>query len=203
MFTKVVAKRITNWLVQGGQVSESDSVIYEFGLDKLFSTFTNFSLALMFGLLFGIFWQTIVFYLSYTLLRIYAGGYHAEKPINCFFASIGVLIPCLVVIRFYQVWDVAAEMQNVLAKTVFYALLIISGVTLLAMGPVEHKNKRLDAQEKVVYEKRLHRNLIIVLSTAIFFSAASINRYAVAVLCGLILVTVTAVIGKIKLVREK
>ena len=105
MFTQVAARKTANWLARSGGINEEDKVVYEFGLDKLFSSFINLFFAAVLGLLFGIFLQTLVFYAAYILIRIYAGGYHAEKPLACFFASIIILVPCLVAIRFYQAWS--------------------------------------------------------------------------------------------------
>jgi len=189
MFTQVAAKKTTNWLVQGGSVAEEDREVYEFGLDKLFSTLINFLFAIGFGLLFGIPAQTLAFYVTYSALRVYAGGYHAEKPLTCFSVSISVLIPCLVAIRFYQAWNVSV---------VFYGLLGLGIITLVALGPVEHKNKMLDDVEKEVYRDRLHRNLTIISVGAIVLTLFSLDVYAVAVLIGVSLSAITAAIGKVK-----
>ena len=189
MFTKTMAKKATNWLVAGGAVKAEEGVVYEFGLDKLFSFLINFFFAMMFGLLLGIFWQTTVFYLSYLLLRVYAGGYHAEKPLTCFFVSIAILIPCLIGIRFHQAWA---------SQSVFWSLAILSVGSLLILCPVEHKNKRLDAMEKRVYRKRMIRNLIIILAIMGVFLISSFHIFSVAVLCGILLTAITAIAGKVK-----
>ena len=189
MFTKVAAKKTTDWLVQGGRVKEEDRVVYEFGLDKLFSTLINFPFAALLGLLFGALAQAVVFYLAYILLRVYAGGDHAEKPLTCFFASIAILIPCLVAIRFYQAW---------ITPVVFWGLLAVSIAILIVIAPVEHKNKVLEPSEKTTYCRRMLRNLAIITSVTIGLQAFSLDSYAVALLCGTFLAAITATIGKMR-----
>ena len=190
---QIVAKRATNWLVQGGSVSEENREVYEFGLDKLFTMLSNILVAAVIGLLFGMFAQMLTFYATYIALRVYAGGYHADKPLRCFFLSIGSIVPCLLAIRFQQMWNV---------PLVFYGLLGLGIFTLVALGPVEHKNKKLDEVEKRVYRFRLLRNLMIVTAGAIVLSVISLPNYAAAVLCGILLVTITAIIGKVKLMSQ-
>ena len=189
MFTQVVAQKTTDWLVRCGGVKEEEREVYMFGLDKFFSCLVNFFFAVILGLLFGVLLQTVVFYVTYMMLRVYAGGYHAEKSLTCFFASIGVLIPCLVAIRFYQAWNI---------PTVFYGLLGLGAITLMALGPVEHKNKPLDSAEKVVYRRRMLRNLSIAVVGAGSLLALSLDSYGIAVLCGVLLSAITAGVGKLK-----
>ena len=190
---KVAAIRITDWLVQGGSVPEEDREIYEFGMDKLLTSLTNFVLTVIAGALIGIPLHTGVFYIAYYFLRVYAGGYHAETPGRCFFLSIGVVIPILAAIRFYPVWH---------TDLAFYVLLGISLAVLLKIAPVENKNKILDEIEKVVYRGRMLRNLGIMSITAVMLQIFSLHGYAASVLCGILLAMLMAVAGKVKLMAE-
>lgn len=189
MFTQLAARRVADWLIQGGNAAEEREV-YEFGLEKLFSTLTNFAFVLCFGFLFGTPLQSLVFYVAYSMLRVYAGGYHAEKPLICFFISIGAMIPFLLLIRFQQIWNV---------PIVFYGLLVLGVAILVTLGPVEHKNKPLDDLAKVVYRRRMLRNLMMATVGATGLAALSLDNYAVAVLCGVLLSAATAGAGKVKL----
>ena len=189
MFTQSAARRTTDWLVQGGCVKAEERVVYEFGLDKMISSCINFFFALLLGALFGVLVQTVLFYVTYVALRVYAGGYHAEKAINCFWASIVVLVPCLVVIRFYQTWNTAL---------IFWGLLAVSAVVLVKIGPVEHKNKPLDATAKVVYRRRLLRNLAVAVAVVVGLRLFSLEGLAVAMLCGMVLTAMAAGVGKVQ-----
>jgi len=193
MFTQAAAKKTATWLIQGGQVAEDDRVVYEFGLDKLFSSLANFFSAMILGLLFEVPLQAVVFYVAYTMIRVYAGGYHAEKPLTCFFVSIGALVPCLVAIRFYQVWSV---------PVVFWGLLVVSVVVLVMFGPVEHKNKMLDDVERVVYRHQMLKKMTIVATAAVGLAVFSLNSFSVAVLYGILLAAVATIAGKMKLTLQ-
>ena len=192
-FLQAAAKHVTDWLVQGGGIAEKDREVYEFGLDNFFSTLVNFIIIVCLGLLLGIVVESIVFYITYFALRVYAGGYHADKPATCFFISIIIIIPCLLAIRFQQVWNI---------PDVSFALLVGAIAVLVLIVPVENKNKMLDALEKVVYRRRLLRNLAIATVAMIILFALSFHKYSAAVLCGILLSMLIAVAGKIKLFLE-
>jgi len=192
MFQSAVT-RTTDWLVQGGSISEADREVYEFGLDKLFSMLSNFIFTAALGLLFGMFAQTVVFYATYIMLRVYAGGYHAEKPLRCFFISIGAIIPCLLAVRFQQMWNVSV---------LFYSLLGLCVIVLVILGPTGNKNKMPDELERKVYGRRLLRNLAITILAAVTLSLLSLPSFASAVLCGILLAAIMAVIGKGKLLLQ-
>ena len=185
-----IARRTADWLVQGDSIAEEDREVYEFGLDKLFSMLSNLFFAAGIGLLFGMFTQTVVFYVSYIALRVYAGGYHADTPLRRFFISIGIIIPCLLMIRFQDIWNVPFA---------FYGLLGISAAALVLLGSVGSRNKMPDEVEKIVYRRRLLRNLAVIAVAAIVLSALSFPAYASAVLCGILLAATIAAAGKVKL----
>jgi len=192
MFQAAV-KRTTDWLVQGGSIAEEERDVYEFGLDKFFSMLSNFIFAAGLGLLFGMLAQTVVFYVAYIMIRVYAGGYHADRPLRCFFFSISVIVPCLFAIHFQQVWN---------TPVVFYSLLGLCSTILVTLGPTGNKDKMLDELEKTVYRRRLLRNLAIATILAIALFLFAFSYYASAVLCGMLLATVTTIVGKAKLLFQ-
>ena len=192
-FLQKAASHTTDWLVQGGSISEDEREVYEYGLDKLFSSLTHFLFTVCLGFLFGIPGLTMLFFVSYYIIRIYAGGYHAETPQRCFLTSVGIMIPTLTVMKFWQVWFVA---------WVFYALLALGSIVLVLIAPVAHKNKMLDEREKVVYRRRMLRNLSVAVITALILFQLSYHGLAVSVLCGVLLAMLMALTGKIKLLVE-
>ena len=193
-FLKKAAVKTTDWLVVGGGIKEDDREIYEYGFDKLYSTLFIFSSAIVFGLLFGMLQLTLVFYLAYFAVRVYAGGIHAETKTRCLIISVGIIIPCLFVISFYQVWY---------TPIVFYGLLFLSVAVLLWLAPVGSKNKMPDEKEQVVYRRRMIRNLVVLVVVAIALILFSIYNFASAVLTGIVLSAIMTIAGKLKLKIQK
>ncbi|MCL2222628.1 MAG: accessory gene regulator B family protein [Oscillospiraceae bacterium] len=194
MFTKNAARKTCDWLVRSGGIEDSKRVVYEFGLDKLYTSLANFAIASIIGFMFGVFLQTALFFGVYIALRVYAGGYHAKSPTICFFVSFLILIPFVIAIRYYHLWN---------TPIVFWTVLLISVVTLVLLGTVENQNKLLDSMEKKVYRRRLLRNLTVIVAIAVTLSILSQGSYAVAVLCGVMLTAITAGVGKMVFIKQQ
>jgi len=192
-FLRTAAIRTTDWLIAGGGITEEDREVYEYGFDKFYSIIVNILFAISFGLFSGMFFQTITFYASYMALRVYAGGIHADTQWRCFFASILILIPSLFAIHFQYLWN---------TPLLFYGMLILSAIILCLLAPVGSKNKMPDELEKVVYRRRMIRNLAVLIIAAAALSIFSINDYASAVLVGVLLSVVMVVAGKIKIINS-
>ncbi|MDR2571416.1 MAG: accessory gene regulator B family protein [Oscillospiraceae bacterium] len=188
MFTKEAARKTCDWLMQNSRIDESKWEVYEYGLDKLYSTLLNIFIVSIIGILFGVFLQTLLFYIVYISLRVYAGGYHAKSPIICFFLSISVMVPSVASIHYYH---------YMVHSIVFYCLLSFSIITLVISAPVDNKNKVLDSIEKKIYRYRMLRNLILITILVISLSNTSQDSYTAAVLCGMVLTAITAGIGKL------
>jgi len=194
MFTKNAARKTCDWLVRSGGIEDSKRVVYEFGLDKLYTSLANFAIVSIIGFLFGVFLQTVLFFGIYVALRVYAGGYHAKSPIICFFVSSLILIPFVIAIRHYHLWS---------TPIAFWVILIVSVVALLLLGTVENQNKLLDSMERKVYRRRLLRNLTIVVVLGATLSFLSQGSYAIAVLCGVMLTAITAGVGKMVFIKQQ
>ena len=194
IFLQTASARVTDWLVRGGSISQEGREVYEFGLNKLFSTLVSFLFAVFMGLCLGVPLAALIFFAVYYFLRIYAGGYHADSQLKCFFISIGIMIPALLLIRFQELWY---------TQTVFLTALAAGTMILFLLCPVENKNKIPDALERRVYRCRLLRNLAIILLATIALFIFSYHEYSVAALCGVLLGAAMAVAGKIKLIFDK
>ena len=184
---------MADWLIRGGSITREDRETYEFGLDKLFSSLANFILVLAFGFLFRIPVLVVMFFIAYTAIRVYAGGYHSDTPARCFFISVVIMIPAMLAIRYQQAWCTMA---------VLYCVLVLSVAVLILLAPVGNKNKMPDALEKVVYRRRMLRNLAILSVVAAGLFHFAYYDYASAVLCGIMLAAIMAVAGRIKLLLE-
>jgi len=77
-------------------------------------------------------------------------------------------------------------------------MLAASAAALVALGPVENKNKVLDDVEKVVYRRRMLRNLAIVSTVVVGLVVFGVHDFATAALCGVVLSAATAVVGVVK-----
>lgn len=114
--------------------------IVEYGIARgkviLITTF----IALLLGGFMGIFYQGMIFWFCLSILRRYAGGYHADTQNRCYvisFIIVKVSLFCIKLINCSEAWGIALQTLSLLV--------------ILFLAPVENKNHALDKDEKRRY----------------------------------------------------
>lgn len=117
--------------------------IYKYGINQMLNMLLNTLTFLLVGLLFHKITETVIFTSAYIPLRIYAGGFHAKTPLRCWCISAIMIIAVMIIINYAD--------NYVFVYDIFS--LIAAGL-ILALSPIEDKNKPLDKVEKKIYKKR-------------------------------------------------
>lgn len=86
-----LANIISEKLLRAQVIEEADRELYVYGFFILLSQGIYFCLTALFGFLFGTLWENIVFYIMFSILRGYAGGFHASSESTCAFLTIAAL----------------------------------------------------------------------------------------------------------------
>lgn len=86
--------------IQIEQLSEEErEEIINYGIRRSIVISISIIVTIMAGYLLGIVWQSIFFLFCFSALRKYAGGYHADTPIRCYFLSFITLFIALMGIK--------------------------------------------------------------------------------------------------------
>lgn len=158
-----LAEKAVDVFISCSDINEEDRDLYIYGFFMLFSKVLYFLVTVLFGALFGIVVESIIFYLLFIILREYAGGIHASKEQTCMISTSLAMFASVLAI-----W-----IGNKLSLTILYAcLLVIGSLVIFVLCPQEAKAKRLTEVER----KRNRNNTIIWLF--ILFLIAGIALYA-------------------------
>ena len=132
------------------KTQDKEIIIYGLttGLELLFNIFTTIILGFVFGLVL----ESLVFLISFSLIRTYAGGYHCIKAVNCYLFSSTIVILVLSIVKFTP---------NEYIFTISIVSLLFSIPILLKFMPVDTKTKSLDDEEKKYFRKKAVVNLIV------------------------------------------
>jgi len=182
-----VPARITDSLVKASAVPAEDRELYEFGIRQGIFLVINIATSLLIGLFMGMIWQCIVFMLAYNPIRSYAGGYHAGTPLKCYLLSIPVIISVLFGISLIP-WNGYIVVISV----------ILTGIIVLLLAPVEDANKPLDEVETVVFGRRARIILAIVSLAAVALWFAGAEQFAPAAVMALVLISIMLILGAAK-----
>lgn len=135
-----VAKKIGNNLIKERIILKQDRELYEFGIVQTINLIIDLLTVIIIGILLGQLWQSLVFTLMYSLIRIYAGGFHAATPWRCSIYSVLFMISAVTLIKYMEV--------NVWIRL---CIMLISGACIFTFAPSEHENKPLSNKEKGKY----------------------------------------------------
>ena len=138
-----LAQIITDFLYKNKTISASKLDIYIYGFEILISNIVCISIAITLGIITNKFYEMLFFLLSFTLLRKYCGGFHAETYFKCgliFTVDVIVVLALIQVVTNYPI-------------QLHVFLYLIGLVLIMWKAPIENKYKPLTGKEKNKYKK--------------------------------------------------
>ena len=73
--------------------------VYAYGIQNLLIFLFNLFSFMVIGAIFHTIMYTVVFILFYSVLRIYAGGYHASTAMRCYFISNVIVLMFIILFK--------------------------------------------------------------------------------------------------------
>ena len=141
--THRLAGILSDYLSREQMIEKDEADIYQYGLEIFMDGVLETLLLVVLGILWGRFWQSICFIVSFTVLRSFTGGYHAATKVRCAGATVGLYILNL---------TAAGELNSH-----FTAVLLLAAVgtgIIWWLAPVPHANKPLDGEQVVMNRKK-------------------------------------------------
>lgn len=187
-----LAEKIVKRLTYAKVIDESDRELYLFGMQQflsaIFGLFSIFIIIMVMGELLN----GVLFFAAFSVLRQYAGGYHAETKIGCYFLSIFSVTIILILVKYFVIDAVPCMIITV-------ALLAV----IILLSPVEAINKPLDQTERVVYRRR---TIVIALSefvVAVVLVCLGLTKQASSIMFAYGLVVFSLLMGMFSLRRKR
>lgn len=130
---------------------EERAELVKYGLERGKTILLSVLVVLILGYFFGVLWKSIIFYISFCLLRRYAGGFHAESQGRCYIVSLMILIISILCMK----WANCSIGINIFVQATSLVLIFI-------LAPVENKNRKLDDIEQKRYKKKTRANAVVI-----------------------------------------
>ena len=93
-----LSSKISDLLIRKSVIDSEDQELYVYGFFILLSQILYFIIAVIFGIIFNVLLQSVVFYIAFQFIRKYAGGYHASTEGRCEIMSTLSILACIVMI---------------------------------------------------------------------------------------------------------
>ena len=182
-----IAEKIANALVDLGTVPLEDKELYEYGIRQGILLVINIITAALIGLVVGMAWQSMVFLIVYYPIRSYAGGYHANHPLTCYLFSIPLILIVLMGIKLIP-WNNYAIL----------AVLVLAGLIIGLLAPVEDFNKPLDQIERKVYRRKTLIYLSGLSCIIVIALLLNLEQIALCLMMAAVTVSIMLILGVIK-----
>lgn len=190
MFDRVIAKYV-NSLAMYGKCKTEDKELILYGIHSMIEYIFNIFTTMVLGLLFGLVIESLVFLVSFSFIRTYAGGYHSRTALSCYFISVGIVLSVLLVLR-----------MGVMNSAYSFLLVAISVPVVLILAPVQDINKPLDKSETNVYRKRSY--ILLAINILVFLISHIWEIYFIShtISISMFVLSIALVLGKVKNIKS-
>lgn len=184
---------ITEALCKSQVIAEEEKELYLYGFFVLLSKGLLFLVSALFGWMFGVLWESIVFYIMFSTLRSYAGGFHASKESVCTFCTTAALF-----LSSLSIW----YMERIGNPTIPFYILVVSGAVVYLLCPLDSEDKPLTSNELALYRQKTR--LIVALISIISIGGLCVRLPAVsyAASTSMVLECILLILGKKKNITQ-
>lgn len=158
------SRRIAGLLYSQGVIKEQDIDKCRYGLEVFMSSSAEVLSILVLSLFPGNFAETCLFFAAFIPLRIYAGGYHADTRLRCYFVSLAI----------YALFSAAiAFLPQSFYLPAAIAEAVISFAAVYIFSPVVHFRRKMNSIEIKNYRRFslaicAAESILILIFTAVF-----------------------------------
>lgn len=188
MISKLSLKT-ANYLVKNNTIHKFDVEVYNYAFFMIYSSIIFFILTIIFGLIFGSFLESLIFYFLFFSIRIYAGGYHASTEEKCMIISSVSVLFSIIAIKISEIYDM---------YKLLFILSLISAVSILFFCPLDTQKKELSKKERKRYFKISLIVLIVILIVSISSYFKHLNVLFFPSCISLVLENVLLIVGYVK-----
>ena len=162
-----IAIILSKRLLAHNTIDEELFDIYVYGFELLFSSLMSTSIIFVVGMLLGRIIETILFLITFVLLRSFTGGYHANSYLLC----------ALVTSLSYGFVLLLSELMKV-SINAYIILALVGLVVLLILAPKEHPNKKLTPKKKIKFKIISIIIFVLIMIVGIYIKINSNNGVA-------------------------
>lgn len=186
MIGKITELIARNW-VKKDIIKSEDFELYHYGLFVVLSNLWLMTFCLILGAVFKIALSSIVFFVSFFIVRRFAGGLHARTELHCQILSLSYLFFSIVTIKYLS------EYMN----DSFIISIVLVCITLLVLfSPADTPQKPLSISERKMFKKIIFFVSIAFFAIICILLKFNAQIYANAIGCAFSLEAILVILGR-------
>ena len=180
---------ILKYLLIKKYICDEEKELYMYAIKTLIRGFINITAVFIIGLLLDMLKESAFMFLSFFILRSFAGGIHSEKYISCFLWSSIINIIGLILIK--NSWYIS--------KNAFITIVIVFCLLIVLFSPIKHPHKHITHKETKMYKivASIFAFTICVISIILVITGC-FDEIGYSLGTGLVISSILMVCGKIK-----
>lgn len=187
----MLVEKITNFCVDHNIVAADKASWFQYGISKRLSTFLASIPLIIIAIILTSFEITIVYYLSFALIRRRSNGYHAKSWVTCLFMSIAIVAIFLGVI------------YPILTPYSSFWIGITCVLLVFLFAPYDHSLMHFTKEEYIECRRRSRISVCITALLALLLYLVRLNNIATAVISGMATAVFLLCLGHISDWRKK
>ncbi len=180
-----LAKKLTNYIYEKEIITEELIEIYQYGFQCFLELSTSTICSIIIALFLGMLPECLFFFLLFIPMRSYGGGLHMKTYFACFIGSCFVLISSLLAVKYLTI-----------PIPISFALYLLAAILILVIGPVDHPNREVDAQENRTFIKRTYLTILISFLLALVFIFIQNTKYLFLQAIVFVFISATSLVGR-------
>lgn len=183
-----ISKFIAQKWVNKNIIPEEDYELYHYGLFVVLSDLWLFAFTLILGVIFNIALSSIVFFVTFFLIRRFAGGYHAKTELHCQMISLSFLFFSIVAIKYLFI--------NI-DDSYLFIIDFMCVVVLPLVSPADTPQKPLSLNERKQFKKMTSCIGIVSFVVNCILLYFNVKFVAGAMICAFVLETILVIFGRL------
>lgn len=180
---------ITEALCKSQVIEEADRELYVYGFFVLLSQGLFFLISALFGFIFGTLWESVVFYIMFSTLRCYAGGFHASKESVC---------TCYTTVAlFLASWSIHI-LSKVESVIVPLCVLVLCSAVVYLLSPMDSEDKPLIGSEFYSYRQKSRVIVFLIMVIAMVGMMMQLAGLLYAASTSMVLESILLFLGRLK-----
>jgi accessory gene regulator B len=151
-FIERLSKDIVSTIYNTSDIDKDEMDIIEYGVLILILKLIGILMIIIFGAIFGVLIQSLVFYFTTCILRKYSGGIHSESPNRCIIIGTFVSVfVSLCINKFYTLlqFDLVIFLEILILIFCYYIILKYAPIDSIAK-PITDMKKRKQLKKKSI-----------------------------------------------------
>lgn len=179
-----LAKRLTEYICEKKIITEEMMEIYQYGFQCFLELSASTVCSVIIALFLDMLPECLFFFLFFIPMRSYGGGLHMKTYFACFIGSCLILTTSLLAVKYL-----------IVPIPISFTLYLFAVILILLIGPVDHPNREVDAQDNHTFIKRTYFTMLISFLLALFFIFTQNTRYLFLQAIVFVFISATSLIG--------